>query len=38
MGKATLAKIFANDVESLPIKTKIKINNFYKILDEIKEK
>jgi DNA helicase-2/ATP-dependent DNA helicase PcrA len=38
IGKATLAKIFAKDTENLPIKTKIKINNFYKTLDEIKEK
>ena len=38
IGKATLAKIFAKDTESLPIKTKIKINNFYKILEDIKEK
>lgn len=38
IGKATLAKIFANDIETLPIKTKIKINNFYKTLDEIAEK
>ncbi len=38
IGKVTLAKIFANDTESLPIKTKIKINNFYKILEDIKEK
>ncbi|TSC77988.1 MAG: DNA helicase II / ATP-dependent DNA helicase PcrA [Parcubacteria group bacterium Gr01-1014_24] len=45
IGKATLAKIFAtaragqaNDMENLPIKMKIKINNFYKILEEIKIK
>jgi len=38
IGKATLAKIFANDMESLPIKMKIKINNFYKTLEDIKEK
>ncbi|MDO8659788.1 MAG: UvrD-helicase domain-containing protein, partial [Candidatus Parcubacteria bacterium] len=38
IGKATLAKIFAGEVESLPIKTKIKIDNFYKVLEEIKEK
>jgi len=38
IGKVTLAKIFANDTESIPIKTKIKIDNFYKTLDEIKEK
>ena len=38
IGKVTLAKIFANDTENLPIKVKIKIDNFYKILEEIKEK
>jgi len=38
IGKATLAKIFAGEKESLPIKTKIKIDNFYKILEEINEK
>jgi DNA helicase-2/ATP-dependent DNA helicase PcrA len=38
IGKATLAKIFAKDMDSLPIKTKIKINNFYNILEEIREK
>ncbi len=38
IGKATLTKIFANDAESLPIKTKIKIDNFYKTLELIKEK
>ncbi|MCF7833808.1 MAG: UvrD-helicase domain-containing protein [Candidatus Pacebacteria bacterium] len=38
IGKSTLAKIFAKDTESLPIKTKIKINNFYKLLEDIKEK
>lgn len=38
IGKVTLVKILANDTESLPIKTRIKINNFYKILEEIAEK
>ena len=45
IGKVTLLKIFASprhggasDTENLPIKTKIKIDNFYRILDEIKEK
>ena len=38
IGKVTLLKIFANDIENLPIKTKIKIANFYKLLEEIKEK
>jgi len=35
IGKATLAKIFAGDTESLPIKTRIKIQNFYDLLEEI---
>ncbi|MEK7088747.1 MAG: UvrD-helicase domain-containing protein [Patescibacteria group bacterium] len=38
IGKVTLVKIFAGEKESLPIKVKIKIDNFYKILEEIKEK
>ena len=38
IGKVTLLKIFANDMESLPIKVKIKINKFYEMLEEIKEK
>ena len=38
IGKVTLLKIFAGERENLPIKTQIKINNFYKILEEIKEK
>ncbi|MEK7069389.1 MAG: UvrD-helicase domain-containing protein [Patescibacteria group bacterium] len=38
IGKVTLAKIFAKNTENLPIKTKIKINNFYKLLGDIKEK
>ncbi len=38
IGKVTLVKIFANEIESLPIKVQIKINNFYQILKEIKEK
>ncbi|MEI6580752.1 MAG: UvrD-helicase domain-containing protein [bacterium] len=38
IGKATLAKIFSGEKESLPIKTKIKINNFYEILEQISEK
>ncbi len=38
IGKATLAKIFANEIESLPVKTRIKINSFYALLEEIKEK
>lgn len=38
IGKATLAKLFSNDRESLPTKTLIKINNFYKTLAHIREK
>ena len=38
IGKVTLVKIFAGEKESLPIKVRIKIDNFYKILEEIKEK
>ena len=38
IGKVTLVKVFANDMESLPAKMKIKINNFYETLEEIKEK
>ncbi|MEI8174620.1 MAG: UvrD-helicase domain-containing protein [bacterium] len=38
IGKVTLLKIFANDMEDLPIKMRIKIDNFYKTLEEIKEK
>ncbi len=38
IGKVTLAKIFSGKKEELPIKMQIKIDNFYKILEEIKEK
>ncbi|MSU44927.1 ATP-dependent DNA helicase PcrA [Candidatus Nomurabacteria bacterium] len=38
IGKVTLVKIFAGETETLPIKVRIKINNFYKTLEEIKEK
>ena len=38
IGKVTLAKLFAGDLENLPIKVRIKIDGFYKILEEIKEK
>lgn len=37
IGKVTLAKIFSGDTESLPIKMRIKINNFYETLEEIKD-
>ena len=38
IGKATLVKIFAKQTEDLPVKTRIKINNFYQILEEIRQK
>jgi DNA helicase-2/ATP-dependent DNA helicase PcrA len=38
IGKVTLLKIFTGERESLPIKVKLKIDNFYKTLEEIKEK
>ncbi len=38
IGKVTLLKIFSNDMENLPVKMKIKISNFYKILEDIREK
>ncbi|HAS81004.1 MAG: protein PcrA [Candidatus Nomurabacteria bacterium GW2011_GWE1_32_28] len=38
IGKVTLIKLFSGEKENLPIKVKIKIDNFYKILEEIKEK
>jgi DNA helicase-2/ATP-dependent DNA helicase PcrA len=38
IGKVTLLKIFANEKENLPIKLRIKVNNFYQILEEIKER
>lgn len=38
IGKVTMAKIFAGEKETLPIKVKMKVDNFYKTLEEIKEK
>lgn len=38
IGKVTLVKIFAKDMEDLPIKMRIKINNFYETLTDIQEK
>ena len=38
IGKVTLVKIFSGQKETLPIKVKIKIDNFYKTLEEIREK
>ena len=36
IGKVTLLKIFANQVNDLPKGTQVKINNFYKLIDDIK--
>ena len=38
IGKVTLAKLFSKQQASLPIKMQIKIDNFYKLLEAIKEK
>lgn len=38
IGKTTLAKLFGGERESLPAKMQIKINNFYSLLEDIKEK
>ncbi len=38
IGKVTLVKIFSGQIETLPAKMRIKINNFYNLLEEIKEK
>ena len=38
MGKVTIAKIFAGEAESLPIKVRLKLQSFYETLDEIREK
>ncbi|MEI7426343.1 MAG: 3'-5' exonuclease, partial [Candidatus Moraniibacteriota bacterium] len=38
IGKTTIAKIFAQDMENLPTKMQLKINNFYNTLDRIMEK
>jgi DNA helicase-2/ATP-dependent DNA helicase PcrA len=38
IGKVTLVKLFAGEKETLPIKMKIKIENFYQTLEQIKEK
>jgi DNA helicase-2/ATP-dependent DNA helicase PcrA len=38
IGKTTIAKLFAGDQNNLPIKMQLKINNFYQILEELKEK
>lgn len=38
IGKVTIAKLFAGDIESLPSGTRVKIYNFYAVLDEIAQK
>lgn len=38
IGKTTLAKLFAGERESLPTKMQIKINNFYELLEKLREK
>ena len=38
IGKVTLVKIFSGQKETLPIKVRIKVDNFYRLLEEIKEK
>ncbi len=38
IGKASLAKIFAGQKETLPVKTLLKVNSFYDLLGEINEK
>lgn len=37
IGKVTIAKLFAGQKNELPLKTVIKINEFYKVLDDIFE-
>lgn len=38
IGKTTIAKLFSGEKETLPIKMKIKIDNFYNTLEEINKK
>ncbi|MFA5932118.1 MAG: UvrD-helicase domain-containing protein [Candidatus Paceibacterota bacterium] len=38
IGKATLVKIFAGEKEKLPVKTLLRVENFYNLLSQIKEK
>jgi DNA helicase-2/ATP-dependent DNA helicase PcrA len=38
IGKVTLVKIFSGEKETLPVKVRIKVDNFYKTLEEIREK
>ncbi len=37
IGKVTILKLFANQINDLPKGTQIKINNFYKLIDDIRE-
>jgi DNA helicase-2/ATP-dependent DNA helicase PcrA len=37
IGKTTIAKIFTGEKDKLPVNTKIKINKFYELLENIKE-
>ncbi len=38
IGKVTLAKLFAGKTEEIPSKTMLKIDNFYRTIEEIREK
>lgn len=38
IGKVTIAKIFSGMFDTLPEKTQVKLNEFYSLLDDIKEK
>ncbi|MFZ2149990.1 MAG: UvrD-helicase domain-containing protein [Minisyncoccia bacterium] len=38
IGKVTLTKLFAGQKETLPIKVRVKIDTFFQVLEEIKEK
>ena len=37
IGKTTIAKIFAGEKDKLPVNTKIKVDKFYELLENIKE-
>jgi DNA helicase-2/ATP-dependent DNA helicase PcrA len=37
IGKATIMKIFSGEKDKLPVNTKIKINKFYELLENLKE-
>lgn len=37
IGKVTILKLFANQIDDLPRGTQTKINNFYKLIDNIRE-